>query len=270
MARPRTVDSPGTYTGAWRAASTYSDRALPPGPGVDPTHMRPDMPDPGTVVAGYPRVDYAPMYLTQESDDSYAFELDTPGLLLDGEPITHDAGDPQVIHTSPIPGAEFAPPNVAAHAISRGADLRQSYEEPEMRGDAERPATERWEQAAIETPSLVAMQRGTNSLDVNNPDGYRLGWSVKRFYHRRMPMERLIHTERPLHPVTAADAVRSPAMTPQNSNRYTSPFSWKSFYGTKAQQFPIMRRQPPDAWDVDATDDGTSEVSEVPGDWVVG
>jgi hypothetical protein len=232
--------------------------------------MRPDMPDPGTVVAGYPRVDYAPMYLTEEPDNAYAFELDTPGLVIDNEPITHDADDPQVVHSSPIPGAEFSPPSAVAHAISRGADLRTAYEEPQMRADDERPVTERWEQAPIETPSLVAIQRGTNALDVNNPDGYRLGWSVKRFYHRRMAHEQFVHTERPVHPVIAASAVQSPAMTPQNSNRYTSPFPWTSFYGTRNWQFPIMRRQPPEAWDVDSQNDGTSETSEVPADWVIG
>jgi hypothetical protein len=270
MARQRTVDSPGTYTGAWRAASTYSDRALPPGPGVDPSHMRPDMPDPGTVVAGYPRVDYAPLYLTQEPDDAFAHELDTPGLVYDNEPITHDADDPDVLHSAPQPGGDPRSPRLQAHMIERGGDIRTSYEEPADRAADEEPRTERWEQAAIETPSLVAMQRGTNSLDVNNPEGYRLGWSVKRFYHRRMAHEQFTHTERALHPAGAARAVDSPAMTARNSNRYTSPFAWRSFYGTRNWQFPLMRRQPPESWDVDAGNDGTGQASDVPADWVVG
>jgi hypothetical protein len=270
MARQPTTDSPGTYTGAWRASSTYSDRALPPGPGVDPSHMRPEDPDPGTVVAGYPRVDYAPLYLTQEPDADYAFAVDTPGLVYDSEPITHDANDPDVLHSAPQPGGDTRSPRAAAHMIDRGGDIRTSYEEPQMRAEDERPVTERWEQAPIETPSLVAIQRGTNSLDVNNPEGFRIGWSVKRYYHRRMLHEQMKHTERALHPAGAAAAVNSPAMGPQNSNRYTSPFSWTSFYGTRNWQLPILRRQPPESWDIDSSNDGTQEQSDVPADWVVG
>jgi hypothetical protein len=270
MARQRTVDSPGVYTGAWRAASTYSDRALPPGPGVDPSHMRPDMPDPGTVVAGYPRVDHAPLYLTQETDDSFAFALDTPGFVYDSEPITHDADDPQIFHSDPGYGGQAVAPQARAHMVDRGAQLRTAYEEPQMRAEDEEPRTERWEQAPIETPSLVAIQRGTNSLDVNNPDGYRIGWSVKRYYHRRMLHEQFKHTERALHPAGAASAVVSPAMSAENSNRYTSPFAWRSFYGTRNWQLPLMRRQPPESWDADSDNDGSQQISDVPADWVVG
>jgi hypothetical protein len=267
--RRPTAPAPQAYSGAWRNATAYSDRALPPAPGADPSHMHPEDPDPGTVVAGYPRVDYAPLYLTQAADDAYAFELDTPGVILSVEPETHDAGDPEPIQPAPIPGAASLPPTGTAHMLDRGAMLLQYYADPSMRAEDERPVTERWEQAPIEVPSLAAVQRGTNSLDVNNPEGFRYGWSVKRFYHRELLHEWQKHTERALHPAGAAAAVVSPAMGPRNSNRYTSPFAWRSFYGTKAMQFPIMRRNPPESWD-DQRDDGTELVSEVPGDWVVG
>lgn len=232
--------------------------------------MRPEDPDPGTVVAGYPRVDYAPYYLTQDTDDSYAFALDTPGLILDTEPVVHDAGDSQVIHPSPVPGAlGFGPPDISAHMRDRGAQLLQTHIDPATRAHDERPVTERWESAPLETPSTTAALRGANSLEQNNPEGYRYGWLVKRYYHREMPHEWFKHTERALHPAGAARAVNSPAMSAANSNRYTSPFAWRSFYGTKNWQSPIMRRNPPDAWD-DQTNDGTDQTSDVPGDWVVG
>lgn len=267
--RRPTTPTGQAYTGAWRNATAYSDRALPPGPGVDPSHMRPEDPDPGTVVAGYPRVDHPPYYLTQAPDDAYAFELDTPGLILDTEPITHDAGDPDVTHPAPIPGAESRPPDVSAHQLDRGAQLLQIYADPAMRAADERPVTERWENKPVAVPSLTAVQRGTNSLDVNNPEGFRDGWLIKRYYHRELPHEWQKHTERALYPAGAASAVVSPAMSPAQSNRYTSPFAWRSFWGSKAQQFPTMRRQPPDSWE-DQTSDGTEQQSDVPGDWVVG
>jgi hypothetical protein len=269
MARQATAPS-RVYTGAWRASKRYSDVALPPGPGVDPSHMRPDAADPGQIAAGYPRVDYAPLYVTQEPDDAWAHELDTPGLILDVEPITHDAGDLQPYHPAPIPGAQSLPPDVRAHMVSRGADLRGQHEEPQDRASDEEPRTERWEQAAIAIPSLTTMQRGTNSLDVNNPDGYRLGWSVKRFYHRRMAHERMMHTERALYPSGAARAVESPAMTARESNRYTSPFAWRSFSGSALLQMPLLRRDPPDAQSSDTVSDGTDSPSDIVGDWVVG
>jgi len=232
--------------------------------------MHPDEPDPGQVAAGYPRVDYAPLYLTQEPDDAYAFELDTPGLVIDTEPITHDADDPQTYHSAPVSGIPSLPPDLRAHMMDRGAATEQSYELPQQRASDERPATERWEQAPIAVPSLVTMQRGTNALDVNNPDGFRLGWSVKRYYHRWMLHEQMRHTERALYPGGAAKAVVSPAMTAENSNRYTSPFAWRSFYGTPNMQNPLLRRNPTDAQSVDAISDGTEDESGIPADWVIG
>jgi hypothetical protein len=235
--------------------------------------MHPDAPDSGQVWAGYPRVDYAPYFLTQASDDSYAHELDTPGVILNVEPEGHDVGDPDVIHPSPMPGAlTFPNTDTSAHSLDRGAQLLQIYADPSERAEDERPVTARWEQDAIERVSDTALKRGTNSLPENNPDGYRLGWSVKRFYHRWLPHEYQKHTERAIHPydTTASAAVKSPAFTAEQSNRYTSPFAWTSFYGTRNMQFPIMRRQPPDAFAVDQGNDGTDEVSEVPADWVIG
>jgi hypothetical protein len=231
--------------------------------------MRPDAPDPGQVVAGYPRVDYAPLYITTLSDDAYAHALDTPGVILSVEPETHDAGDPDVRHPAPIAGAESRPPDVTAHALDRGATLLQTYQDPAMRAHDERPVTERWEDTPDLTPSVTASLRGTNSLKENNPEGYRFGWLVKRYYHREMPHEYFKHTERALHSAGAAKAVNSPAMSAAQSNRYTSPFAWRSFYGTKNWQSPLMRRNPPEAWD-DQTQDGTESPSDVPADWVVG
>ena len=217
---------PPAYTGAWRNQSRYVDRALAPAPGVDPAHNIPDAPDSGQIPAGYPRVDYPPLYLTESEEASYAAALDTPGLMLDVEPIEHDPRDPDVIHPAPVQGADSAPPQALAHAVDRGGAKRTSYEEPQMRAADEEYRTPRWEQAAISTGSTLAALRGDNALPENNPDGFRLGWSVKRFLHREMLHEWFRHDERALRPNTAARAVQSLAMARGNSNRYTSPFSW--------------------------------------------
>jgi hypothetical protein len=143
------------------------------------------------------------------------------------------------------------------------------YAPPIGRAADEMYRTDRWEQGEIQTGSTVSALRGTNSLPVNNPDGFRIGWSVKRFMHREMPHEEFKHTERILHPVTAAAAVSSPAMSAAQSNRYTSPFAWLSSYTTRNLQRPILRRQPPESWNVDQTDDGMADMSSVVTDWVV-
>lgn len=273
MARQLTAPSSPTYTGAWRSTSTYSDVRRSLAPGVDPSHLRPDLPDPGQVAAGYPRVDLPPTYLTDDLDTDMAVGMDTPGLVLDTEPITHDASDPDAIQPSPGYGgfgAEFTPTSVA-HAIDRGRAMVGQHEEPQMRASDEEPRTERWEDRPAQHGSTLAALRGENSLPENNPEGFPTGTSeyghlVKRFYHRRMPWEQFTHTERMLRFGGAGKAVVSPAMGPAESNRYTSPFAWKSFYAGALLQGPLMRRQPPDAW-ADQESDGTDQVSDIPSLW---
>lgn len=273
MARQLTAPSRPTYTGAWRATSTYTDRRVALAPGVDPSHMRPDDPDLGQISAGYPRVDLPPTYLTDDLDADMAAGLDTVGLILDTEPITHDAGDPESFQPSPGYGgfgADFAP-SMVPHAIARGREMVGQHEEPQMRASDEEPRTERWEDRPAQRGSTLAALRGDNSLPENNPDGFPTGTSeyghlVKRFYHRRMPWEEFKHTERILRPAGAAKAVDSPAMGVAESNRYTSPFAWRSFYAGALLQSPEMRRNPPDAW-ADQTDDGTDQASDIPSLW---
>jgi hypothetical protein len=272
MARQPTTAVRPTYTGAWKASALYTDKQLALAPGSDPSHMRPDEPDAGQIAAGYPRVNLPPDWITEEGDtqeDAWRYELDTPGLVLDTEPITHDADDAQPFHSSPGYGGVAVSPDARAHMVARGRDHVGEHEEPQMRAADEEPRTERWEQDAIEGVSNTALRRGTNSLDENNPDGYRKGWSVKRFYHRRMPTERFVHTERWMRQAGAASAVDSPAFTPAQSNRYTSPFAWRSFYAGSLLQGPLLRRQPPESWSVEQTSDGEDAQSEVTADWVV-
>lgn len=230
----------------------------------------PDLRDPGQVPAGYPRVDYAPTFLTEPQEASWAYAVDQPGLILDYEPRAHDVADPDVYQSAPGLASPELSPEASAHLIDRGAVSRQYYAPAIGRANDEQYRTDRWEQGEVSTGSVDATLRGANSLPINNPDGFRIGWSVKRFMHREMPHEQMEHTERVMHPLMAAKAVESPAMTAAQSNRYTSPFPWRSFYGARAQQFPLLRRQPPEAYDVDQTNDGINQPSDIVGDWVVG
>jgi hypothetical protein len=273
MARQLTAPSQPTYTGAWRSTSAYSDVRRTLAPGVDPSHLYPDEPDPGQVAAGYPRVDLPPTYITEDADTDYRDALDTPGLVLDTEPITHDAGDYDIVQPSPGyggAGANFAP-SAIPHAIARGREMVGQHEEPQMRAADEQPRTERWQNLPVSRGNTLSALRGDNSLPENNPEGFPTGpgehgYLVKRYYHRLMPWEQFKHTERWLHNVTAARAVESPAFTPAESNRYTSPFAWRSFYAGALLQGPLMRRQPPDAW-ADQQSDGTDLASDPSSLW---
>lgn len=269
LSRTATVGSPRVYSGAWRNNTGYVDRSAPPAPGVDPRHGLPDLRDPGQVPAGYPRVDYAPTFLTEPVDDAYVYAVDTPGLVLDVEPITHDADDPDTYQVAPMPGVDEPPPQSPAHARDRGMPARMYYNLPMQRASDEVWETKRHEQGEIQTGSTTSALRGANSLPVNNPEGFRIGWSIKRWANREMFHNYWPHTERILQPSGAAKAAYSPAMTAAQSNRYTSPFPSKSFWGSRAQQFPLLRRQPPDSWDVDQTNDGLNQAYDIPTDWVI-
>lgn len=268
--RTATSGAPRVYSGAWRDTNKYTDRAIPLAPGVDISHSDPDARDPGQVPAGYPRVDYPPTFLTTPEDDAYRFAVDTPGVVLDYEPRAHDVGDPETFQSSPALASPELPPDARAHMIDRGLPNRMLFAPPAWRAFDEEWETKRWEQGEIQTGSTTAALRGANSLAVNNPEGFRIGWSVKRFMNREMFHNFWPHTERILAPAGAAAAVQSPAMTAEQSNRYTSPFPWRSFYGQRAQQFPLLRRQPPASYDVDESNDGMSQPSDIVGDWVIG
>jgi hypothetical protein len=262
------------YTGAWRNQNAYVDRALPPGPGVDPAHSRRDLRDPDLVPPGQPRVDQPPMYITEDPDDAWEWEVDTPGLTMPTDPLTHDANDPQIIQPAPISGAEAHPPSAGAHAIDRGAVEERDYTPRDLRQFDETWETTRWEQPATQGDLSVAMQRGTNSLPANNPptedypSGYRLGFSIKRFMNRNMFHDERRHDERILFPAGAAAAVQSPAVTPAQYNRYVSPLGWNVRAAGNMLLAPVMRREPVLASE-DATTDGTDQPSGFGLDWVV-
>jgi hypothetical protein len=263
--------SPLAYSGAWRAQSGYIDRALAPGPGVDPSHMRPDAADLGRVPEGRPRADYPPLYLTEDPAAAYAWAVDTPGVVLDLEPVTHDAGDPDVLHPAPVQGAEgsVVPPGAVAHQVDRGGALKTSYSPRSGRAHDERYETPRFETPPTQGDLSVANHRGTNSLPQNNPEGYRLGWTVWRRHNRRMFYDYRQHTERLLHPAGAQAAQESPALERGRANRYTSPFPWNRQTKVSAPQSPTQRRDPP-PWDQAVLTDGSEDPDQDFADWVVG
>jgi hypothetical protein len=271
--------SPTVYSGAWRSQSRFIDRALAPNPGVDPSHSRRDIPDPGQISLGNPRADQPPLFLTEGPDDSYAYEIDTPGLNLDIEPYTHDAGDEEPFHPTGQVGqvatagyrvmAEpYQDASLGPHNVDRGGVTAHNYINVDLRDSTENWQTTRFENQPTTGDLTVAALRGTNSLPENNPDGYRNGWVIWRRMNRQMFRDERTHTERPYRPITAARSVQSPDMTAANSNRYTSPFSWQAAAYKLTEQFPMLRRTPP-AWDQSNISDGSEGTAEDLSTWTV-
>lgn len=241
------------FTGAWRAKHSYVDLPALPGPGVDPAHMRVDEPESGSrPPSGAPRMDIGPETLQDVNEYD---EFDTPGLILDVEPLTHDDGD----ISFPVPSP--------AHMIDRGAVDRNTYQLPAMRKFDEQYHTTRDENLPVIGDLTTATMRGDNSLPLNNPDGVRPGFTVwRRMTRRAFSNGDRRHDERMLQPMTAAKAVQSPPMT--NTNRYTSPFGWNSKNLGVKFQLPLQRRQPP-GWDestISGPDDNDQEIPT----WVIG
>jgi hypothetical protein len=247
--------SPSAYTGAWRSQATFVDRALDPAPGVDPAHLYMDAPEAGSrPPSGAPMMDLGPPYLSDNEDGSIPWDVETNGLVLDTEPVTHE----EEIST-PVPSP--------MHAVNRGAVARYSYQQPIMRSIDERYETTRTENLPVTGDLTPAVLRGDNSLPQNNPDGYRNGWTVWRRMNRPMfgNNGNRRYDERLLRAMTAAAAVQSPA--PERANRYQSPFSWNKFNIGTRLNFPMQRRDPP-AWDESTLTDGLDNQQDIP-TWVV-
>lgn len=246
-----------TYTGAWRNQALHVDRALPPNPGVDPSHMRPDGNDRGVrAPSGGPPGDRPPLYLTETEDASYALAVDTPGQQLDSSPITHEE---EISYPVPSP----------RHLVDMGAEDRNVTTPRIGRRFDEEYETERFEQQPIIGELPVAQERGRNSLTVNNPDGYRKGFTIWRRTNRPafpLPGMWRVHTERALRNPTAAAAVDSPQQPV--ASIYTSPFSWGKKVIESHLQNPMLRRDPVDRSDA-LTVDG-SESPDATLDWVIG
>lgn len=252
---------PRGYRGAW-ASTAQIDRALLPSPGVDSTHLHPDLPDEGSrpPSGAPPRMATPPLFLTEYEDDSYRLAVDTPGVIFDLETQEHDPGDPDV----PVPPSP-------AHLIDRGkvADLTDTP--INTRASDERYETTRVEHAPILGDLTVAALRGENSLPQNNPDGYRYGWLVwRRMDRTAFPSRGMwrVHTERLLRAGGAASEIQSPAL--KVGNRWTSPFSWNKKLVESRLQFPMLRRDPP-AWSESMTSDGSDQPPNPAfADWVIG
>lgn len=266
-----------TYTGAWKRGQEQDTQAEPLGhPEYAAQHMQPDSSD---TVNGS-RAPYAaprrwpqtPPGITDggQSYDGVLPSQAPPGLL-DGDPQTHDAGEPMPYGAGRSYAGNRAAAN-AARSVDRNA-AQSRLTRPLEADDGVRSGTESHGGTALDIGQVRAL-RGDNSLPLNNPDGdgaggpMRQGTRVQRWYTRRIRQRgQWRHDYRPARGRLAGQAVNSPALA--TSNRNTSPFGTLDSARYRTQSAPSLRRTPR-PWTEDVTSDGGPDPVSAAGQGLTG
>lgn len=246
-----------SYTGLWKATATRTEPAEPLGhPEYAAQHMRPGRDD---VIGSRPPYGVPPHALLTPpglTDDGQAYDAvlpaQSPPGSIDQEPTEdHDTGDGGGSQRSQ--DAAQATGN-RLRSVDRNSGRSRLRRRLEMDG-GERSTVRLQVQPSGDEGKVRAL-RGDNSLAENNPDGYRIGYRVQRWYTRPIPMHYRRHELRVVRTQLAATARQSPPMA--NGNRYVSPFATVVSARKRTQQGPVQRRTPR-PWDELSVVDG-SEV----------
>lgn len=245
------------YTGLWRRTAGHTDPAVPLGhPEYGTLHMKPGRDD---------RIGARPPYAASkrvqtppgltDSGQSYDAVLpaQAPPGLVDQEPDTdHDPFESGGSQTSEQAARDTGNRLRSVDRNSGRSRLLRPLETDEGTRETDRlqvdPSGDRGELRAL---------RGKNSLAENNPDGFRVGQRVQRWYTRRIPMHYRRHELRVVRTKLAEGARQSPAM--EQGNRYTSPFA-NIVSGKKRTGMSPIQRRTPRPWDEAAVTDGGEEI----------
>jgi hypothetical protein len=132
----------------------------------------------------------------------------------------------------------------AAHWDDQGASRRANYAVPGNKDHTERTVVELREGIGTYAPDPVALQRGLNALDTNNPEGYRKGFDPAVFVHRRIYAgggdDIRHHSYRVLSPNTPYFGAVGPYVPTPTGTPY--PTNARFVYGWQRVQ---PRREPP-------------------------
>lgn len=260
-----------SYSGAWKRGAVQDTQAEPLGhPEYGAQHMHP-----GVDEAAGSRAPYAaprkwaqtPPGLTDtgQSYDGVLTDQVAPGTL-DGDPLTHDDGEPMPYGA----GRSYAGNRAAANrarSVDRsagGSRIRRPLESD----DGTRSGSESHGGTTLDVGTVRAL-RGDNSLAENNPDGdgaggpQRSGTRVQRWYTRRIQQRgQFRHDLRPARGRLAGQAVNSPGLA--ISNRNTSPYGTLDSSRVRTQSAPMLRRTPR-PWTEDVTSDGGPDPTSAAG-----
>lgn len=242
------------YTGLWKATTGRTDPAVPLGhPEYGALHNKPGRDD---------RIGSRPPYATgkrvvippaiTDAGTSYDAVLpaQAPPGLLDQEPTTdHDTWEGGGSQTSYQAARDVGN---RVRSVDRNSGRSRLLRPLEFDGGTRE--TDRLQVDPSGDAGRLRALRGKNSLAENNPEGFRIGQRVQRWYMRKIPMHYRTHELRVVRNKLADSARQSPAMPA--GNRYTSPFDNIASGKKRTGMSPIQRRTPR-AWDEAAVADGT-------------
>ena len=243
-----------SYTGLWKRTAARTEPAEPLGhPEYAQQHMRPGRDD---RIGARPPYAVPPNVVTPPgiTDDGTAYdsvlEYQAPPGLIDQEPADdHDPGGGGGSQTSYEAARATGNRLRSVDNMSGPSRLTRRLET-----DGGQRDTRRFQVDPSGDEGTVRALRGDNSLAVNNPDGYRVGYRVQRWYERRIPMHYRRYELRVVRNKLADTARQSPPLA--QGNRYASPFATVVSGRKRTQQGPVQRRTPR-PWDELAVADGT-------------
>jgi len=244
------------YTGAWKAQATsgYYDPDEPVKHVADPAHFDTSTADPK-------RVDWAAPPL---QDPGHVPGGQFPGM----EWVINTGGDvrdqtPDDDHRTPTHDPNIHRVDYGGTAVTVAGDAVLEYA-------GQRDEAIRIEDNGPVELSVVAVQRGLNSYDQNNPDGFRRGFTDWWRSNRPSRMIERQHVSRPVFWNTADLISNVPPPEGEWSNT-SSPFDSMARLWRNVWQKPQVRREPSGISE-GLQGDGSAAVltQTIPTPWVVG
>lgn len=263
----------------WAARSFYTDQASPVHQ-ASPDHFggkdsRGSV-DPGAASYQAPPIDVAnaiELGYVAESDDSWAFGLETDGFAVDATPRTHESGAALETYGD---DAGLAAAQNAAHSYDQGASLERNRatggQAPLQFADETYIVTRFDGLPAVSYVEPINTRRGLNGLPENNPDGFPLGMVEQVWVDRKFAavVARNEHDARIVTVNTAEGAVNQPL--PAGVATMGAPFQPFASLArpiTNISQRPQLRREQPGITEALLTDD-VAYADADSGEWVAG
>lgn len=243
------------YTGAWkaRAQSQYYDPMSPRTETASDTHRVTDTPNPAARVEFTAPPMQDPGFVPGGQYPGMEWVINTGGGVIDQTP----AG-----HVPPQHGE-------GAHGIDYGGTAVTVKGDPVMRYPGEVDEAIRMESLGPIATNPVAVQRGLNSYDQNNPQGFRRG--IVEWWRNNRPSRMITRSavSRPVWPNTADVITNVPP--PARWSNTTSPFNSLERAYHNVWQRPMQRRDPGGISDGVTGDGAAAAFTQTPvSNWVVG
>ena len=155
--------------------------------------------------------------------------------------------------------------SVAAHSEDYGASRERNFAQPGLQFAREHYTSQRFSMPVQTTTTPVALQRGLNGLDENNPEGFPIGQDFVPWVDRKFEIGTRYHDEHVAEVNTAMVIKNVPV--PHGASQYNSPFALLARAITRPVQ-PMVRRDPPPI-DAPVVSDGSDTLYAASSEWVV-